>query len=105
MNTLKKKMDFTKLEGVIERLHEIAGSEEGITPTEAELSTAITYLEWLAEFLEDRRMYHKKQSVKKNMAVKLLKTMLSKEELAEVDRQVAKEIGDLHSADDAETDL
>lgn len=90
----KQKADFSRLEETIEALHDYAGGDQdeiSLPPQTAEL--AATYLEWLAEMLDNRRMYHKKRNLKQREAEKLLRQMLSKDELAELDRQVEAKMG------------
>lgn len=94
-------MDFSELEQTIESLHDYAGGDHdeiSLSPQSAE--KAALYLEWLSEFLENRRLYHKKQNTKKNLAVKAMKKLLSRDELVELDREADRLIGNVHNPDE-----
>lgn len=97
-NGTRKQMDFTGLEEVIEELHGVYGadlSSHGSVRKET-IKQALNYLEWLDDFVQNRRLYHKKQNQKKAIAMKAIKSLLSKEELDEIDRQASRAIGAVH---------
>jgi len=94
-NGKRTNMDFTRLESTIEQLHEVYGSD-GSTPNSIAnhtLENAIYYLEYLEESITNRKLYHKKQNAKKAIATRIIKSLLSQDELAEIDRQADVAIG------------
>lgn len=88
----KPRMDFSKLEETIEALHELAGSNVEQRVSSVAEQAAI-YLEWMSEWLEDRKIYHKKQNLKNKTVKELVLRMLSKDEIANLDRQVDIKLG------------
>ena len=99
-NSKRTNMDFSRLEETIERLH-FANGKHNEGPAKAVenhiVQDAILYLEWLSEMLENRKLYHKKQNKKKQLALKTLQALMSKDELREIDRQADIAIGNIHA--------
>lgn len=50
------------------------------------------WLRWTYNHLEARNQYHKKQRVRQQLLVKMAQTLLSGDELAEVDKQAESEL-------------
>lgn len=92
-NTTGTTPDTKKLHDLIDQLSgDIASSTDGsviIDQTEAQLlvDTAI----WVCNFLNDRRMYHKHQQVKKRMIEKLVREKLSQREIDELSAAAKRE--------------
>jgi hypothetical protein len=62
------------------------------------------WLQWTYEHLTERNLYHKKQQIKKRMMVKLATSLLSKDELDEVDKQ-AEEALDADTSGNSRSDV
>jgi hypothetical protein len=76
----------------LERLRELAGLFE-INP-DAQID-ALEWLQWTYNFLEARKMYHKKARITQAMLVKMSKTLLSKDELEQIEREAEAQLVDL----------
>lgn len=104
-NTSRPRIDYTHLDATIEALHEMAGNEDAIHANEYDpkvIERAAMYLEAYAEKMADNKLYHKKQQVKRNIALKALEKMLSADEMKEIDRQADIAIGNIHTPEEAE---
>lgn len=100
---MRTRTDFTHLETTIEALQHTLDTADSEAPEflgKEDNERALEYLRYLDEFLADRRDYHKKQNVKKRIAMETLKKMLSPDELKEIDRAASRAIGDLTPEDE-----
>jgi hypothetical protein len=59
------------------------------------LDDAVQWLQWSRNFLSARRLYHKKRLVKQQMLERMAKTLLSQDELEQIDREAEKQLGNL----------
>lgn len=103
-NGQRQRMDLSNLEATIEHLHSTIGGDvhRSAVVEKKWLEQAVTYLEYLSEKTENNRLYHKKQNKKKQIAYKMLKQLMSKDELQAIDKQAALAIGDTTAEDSEE---
>lgn len=85
-NTFGTTPDTRKLHDLIDQLSsDIAASNDGsVTIDQEEAQTLVDTAIWCCNFLNDRRIYHKKQQVKKRMIEKLVREKLSQKEIDEL---------------------
>ena len=50
------------------------------------------WLQWVDNFLEQRKLYHKKAYVRKAILERMAKTLLSADELAAIDKQAEEQL-------------
>jgi hypothetical protein len=101
MATQKTPTKLKRLAELIERYQEeIEGGEKLDEDSCVEINS---WLGWAHDFLTERKLYHKKQQLKRKMMVKVASEHLSADELAQIDRQaeelVAKRL-ELEEQDD-----
>lgn len=78
----RSKMDFSKLDEDIISLRSMADDD---FESEEVYSRLVQYLEWMSDFLENRRAHHKKHATKNALILKHAKEMFSADELQELD--------------------
>jgi DNA uptake protein ComE-like DNA-binding protein len=60
--------------------------------TDVEQKEIVALLEWLDEFLESRKSYHKHYQARVHARARIAQQMLAPDELAELDRQAAENV-------------
>jgi len=80
----------------LKHLSQLIEKLQDSTADNTDLGEVELWLQWAYDFLTERKLYHKKQQIKRKMMIKLASEHFSEDELAEIDRQaeelVAKEI-------------
>jgi hypothetical protein len=62
-------------------------AEEGVMPDDDIINDAIEWITWTYNFLDARRLYHKKHTVKNALLRKMAETLLSPDELERIDQE------------------
>lgn len=60
---------------------------------EVDLRNMVAWLQWSYDFIVQRNLYHKKQTIKKGMMIKMAKTLLDKDELERIEQEAETEAG------------
>ena len=87
----------------LKRLEELINIAEGdqVLNTQEEIERcaeeSCAWLQWAYNFLDARKTYHKKTYIKRAMLEKMARTLLSKDELDEIDRQAEETLGNLEA--------
>lgn len=90
-DTVRQPTTLARLQEISERLT-AWHADEGIMPDEVEFNDAIEWINWTLNFLETRKLYHKKAAVKQAILQRMAKTLLSESELAAIDAEAEKQL-------------
>jgi hypothetical protein len=90
----------------LERLQQIANemetwhADEGVLPESDVFDEAIQWINWTLAHLEGTKQYHKKRQLKLSIMKRMAETLLSEDELAQVDAEAERQISQVDQVEE-----